>query len=63
MDIVACLNRLLCAMVEGDRSEERAALSDLRAWIDKGGYVPVIEAAPTRIFPAQSSSNPTEPQA
>lgn len=38
MDPTACWKRYLEALVERDRREADAALSDLRLWLDRGGF-------------------------
>lgn len=40
MDPNACLERWRDAMEDGDRSEARHAASDLRRWINGGGFEP-----------------------
>jgi hypothetical protein len=50
MDPIACINRITAALASGDRVEARRAYEDLRDWIESGGFVPVIVAAPTVTF-------------
>lgn len=38
MDPTACFERFVEAVVDGDQDEAKAALVDLKGWLDKGGF-------------------------
>ena len=44
MDPHATLERAMSAMRRNDAAEASAALRDLADWIDKGGYMPYMDA-------------------
>jgi len=45
MDPTTCLERILTAIVDNDRSETLDALADLHEWIRKRGFFPKVEDA------------------
>ena len=42
MDPLACFERLIDALIDGDKDEAEAAARDLAEWINGGGYTPYV---------------------